>query len=104
MFLVKKSYWFLSNIFRPFRSCNAVRVFLYDMGLVDRKIFGQDLIALDPTSAEDYYNTLHETVDKQSTKRTECVSVFYVKKGQQNSFEILRNTVSYYFKIKLFNF
>ncbi|CAD5213097.1 unnamed protein product [Bursaphelenchus okinawaensis] len=76
----------------PFKKCNAVRVFLYDMGLLDRKTFGQDLIALDSTHTTDFFDALHCQIDRQPAKKCETVSIFYVRRGQRSFSEILKNT------------
>ncbi|CAD5217462.1 unnamed protein product [Bursaphelenchus xylophilus] len=78
----------------PFKKCNAVRVFLYDMGLLDRKTFGQDLIALDTANTKDFFDALHSQIDRHPAKKCETVSIFYVRRGQRSFSDILKNTES----------
>ncbi|KAI6183370.1 Ral GTPase-activating protein subunit beta [Aphelenchoides bicaudatus] len=74
------------------RRCNSIRIFLYDMGLINRAIYGNDLIALDiSANVSDYYTHLHQLVDRQPAKRCESVSLFYVRQGQHQPSEILQN-------------
>ncbi|KAI6216469.1 Rap-GAP domain-containing protein [Aphelenchoides fujianensis] len=74
------------------RKCNTIRVFLYDMGLVTRPAFGNELIALDTAAClADFHTHLHQLVDRQPAKRCETVSLFYVRADQTNATEILQN-------------
>ncbi|KAI6180617.1 Ral GTPase-activating protein subunit beta [Aphelenchoides besseyi] len=74
------------------RHCNSIRVFLYDMGVISRSMFGNELIALDTTSClVDYHAHLHQLVDRQPAKRCETVSIFYVRADQSTPTEILQN-------------
>lgn len=83
-----------SRNFSPSKHCDAVRLFLYDMGLLDRKTFGHDFVAIDAKGAIDFYQALHHTVDRQPVKKNETVFIFYVRKNQRNHLDILKNTVS----------
>ncbi|KAL3081819.1 hypothetical protein niasHT_034010 [Heterodera trifolii] len=77
----------------PVAICNSLRVFLYDMGLLNRRAFGREFTPLDNSSFEIFYDSLSVTVDQLPVRLTETVSLFYVREGQRNAEEILQNNI-----------
>uniref|UniRef100_A0A914IE06 Ral GTPase-activating protein subunit alpha/beta N-terminal domain-containing protein n=1 Tax=Globodera rostochiensis TaxID=31243 RepID=A0A914IE06_GLORO len=78
----------------PVAKCNSLRVFLYDMGLVNRRAFGREFTPLDNSSFDIFYDSLSVTVDQHPVRLAETVSVFYVREGQRSAEEILQNNIN----------
>uniref|UniRef100_A0A915ES56 Uncharacterized protein n=1 Tax=Ditylenchus dipsaci TaxID=166011 RepID=A0A915ES56_9BILA len=75
----------------PVSKCNSLRVFLYDMGLINRNAFGKQLIPLNTVNMDFFRQSLHFYVDRAPVKLLETVSMFYVRDGQRTAAEILNN-------------
>ncbi|GMS84341.1 hypothetical protein PENTCL1PPCAC_6516 [Pristionchus entomophagus] len=75
----------------PVKACNSIRVFLYDMGLLDEKSYGKDLVALDAGQSCDFYRDLHDAIDCSPSSFISTTHVFYVRNGQRNALDILEN-------------
>nr|CAD2189559.1 unnamed protein product [Meloidogyne enterolobii] len=77
----------------PVSHCNSLRVFLYDLGLINRTSYLNELTPLDSSSYDIFYDSLYTTVDQHPVHLTETVSIFYVKEGQKCIEDILQNNV-----------
>uniref|UniRef100_A0A914L4F7 RGS domain-containing protein n=1 Tax=Meloidogyne incognita TaxID=6306 RepID=A0A914L4F7_MELIC len=77
----------------PVSHCNSLRVFLYDLGLINRTSFLNELTPLDSSSYDIFYDSLYTTVDQHPVHLTETVSIFYVKEGQKCIEDILQNNI-----------
>ncbi|GMT14411.1 hypothetical protein PFISCL1PPCAC_5708, partial [Pristionchus fissidentatus] len=75
----------------PVKLCNSIRVFLYDMGLIDEKTYGKDLVQLDAGQSSSFYRDLHEMVDSSPSSFLSTTHIFYVRNGQRNALDILEN-------------
>ncbi|CAJ0960121.1 unnamed protein product, partial [Mesorhabditis belari] len=74
--------------------CNSIRVFLYDMGLIDKDVFGSEFIYLDSGQNVDFYRDLHEMVDSCPNRSLQTAFIFYVKVGQRSAVDILENALN----------
>ncbi|KAK0395362.1 hypothetical protein QR680_001246 [Steinernema hermaphroditum] len=74
--------------------CSTDRVFLYDMGLLDEKSFGDDVVLLDSQSSDSFYQDLHCLVDRSPEKMIQTVYMFYVRDGQRSYIDILENSMN----------
>lgn len=77
----------------PVSHCNSLRVFLYDLGLINRTSYLNELTPLDSSSFDIFYDSLYTTVDQHPVHLTETVSLFYVKEGQKSVEDILQNNI-----------
>ncbi|GMR36572.1 hypothetical protein PMAYCL1PPCAC_06767 [Pristionchus mayeri] len=75
----------------PVKTCNSIRVFLYDMGLINEKSYGKDLVPLDAGQSSSFYRDLHEMVDCSPSSFLSTTHIFYVRNGQRNALDILEN-------------
>ncbi|KAH7729802.1 hypothetical protein AAVH_02276 [Aphelenchoides avenae] len=75
----------------PAKKCNAVRIFLYDLGLINRATFGKSLVPLDSSRTDVFYKDLHGSVDRAPVRTIATVSMFYVRDGQRAVVDILDN-------------
>uniref|UniRef100_A0A1I7Z3Y0 RALGAPB_N domain-containing protein n=1 Tax=Steinernema glaseri TaxID=37863 RepID=A0A1I7Z3Y0_9BILA len=73
--------------------CATDRVFLYDMGLLNEKSFGDDVLLLD-SQTESFYQDLHNLVDRSPEKMIQTVYMFYVRDGQRSYIDILENSMN----------
>ncbi|CAJ0567301.1 unnamed protein product, partial [Mesorhabditis spiculigera] len=79
---------------QPAATCDSLRIFLYDMGLVHKDIFGSELIYLDPAQSPSFYHDLHRVVDSCPARTLQTVHIFYVKVGQRSAVDILENALN----------
>ena len=75
---------------QPAAKCDSARVFLYDMGFVNRLAYGKEFVPL-VSASEDFYPTLRSAVDVSPTRVLATVHLFYVRDGQRVAGDILQN-------------
>lgn len=94
------------------RKCDSMRVFLYDLGLINRTTLGKEFVPLN--SKNDRFlivlimriinckifrilftDLMHTMIDQTPVLLNETVSIFYVKGGQRTSSAILQNCVNF---------
>ncbi|VDM91850.1 unnamed protein product, partial [Onchocerca ochengi] len=78
----------------PPTNCNAGRVLLYDLGLISEESYiSGDILLLDSTNPN-FYDDLHQMVDRSPTKLLQTVRLFYVRDGQRSAADILANAMN----------
>ncbi|VDN08323.1 unnamed protein product [Thelazia callipaeda] len=86
----------ISKLIEPAKSgkdCNAGRVLLYDLGLISEESYKSgDIVLLDSSSSQ-FYNDLHQVIDRSPTKMLQSVRLFYVRDGQRSALDILANAM-----------
>ncbi|KAI1726781.1 ral GTPase-activating protein subunit beta [Ditylenchus destructor] len=75
----------------PTNKCDSVRVFLYDLGLINKYAIGKEVVPLDSSNMDAFCLNLYNSVDRLPVKLLETVSIFYVRDGQRSTVDILRN-------------
>ncbi|TMS35077.1 hypothetical protein L596_002550 [Steinernema carpocapsae] len=74
--------------------CSTDRTFLYDMGLLEEKTFGEEVVLLDSQGSDKFYQDLHSIVDRSPEKMIQTVYMFYVRDGQRSAIDILENSMN----------
>ncbi|CEF70831.1 Ral GTPase-activating protein subunit beta [Strongyloides ratti] len=72
---------------------NSISTFLYEMGLLKEESYNVDFIQLDCGQCDQFYNDLHNMVDKSPVRIPQTVNIYYVKEGQQSINDILNNSL-----------
>lgn len=73
---------------------NSISTFLYEMGLLKEESYNVDFVKLDSGQCDQFYNDLHNMVDKSPVRIPQTVNIYYVKEGQQSINDILNNSLN----------
>ncbi|PAV74418.1 hypothetical protein WR25_02420 [Diploscapter pachys] len=78
----------------PVKTCDSIRIFLYDFGLLDESNYGTSLKYLDSSNSDQFYADLHDAVDCAPSRSIQTAHIFYVKEGQRSPIDILDNALN----------
>ncbi|MFH4973475.1 hypothetical protein AB6A40_000184 [Gnathostoma spinigerum] len=74
------------------KAVDVGRVFLYDMGFISEETYANnDFVMLDSSNSSEFYNDLHQLVDRCPVRLLLSIYVFYVARGQRVAADILKN-------------